>query len=241
MARIERGILRRARSLEHRLPAVLRYNRLMKPIVNPDIERYVHEHTRPLPPLFDELREATYASMKSPQMQVGRVEGSLLKMFCRLVGARRILEIGTFTGFSALAMAEALPEGGELITCDRDPEATSIARAFFDRSPHASKITLRLGDALETVRGLPHDQPFDVAFIDADKGRYIDYYEAVLPRLRPGGLIIADNTLWSGKVLEPRDADDHAIVAFNDHVNQDPRVENVLLSVRDGMMLAYKR
>ncbi|MEO5728395.1 MAG: class I SAM-dependent methyltransferase [Byssovorax sp.] len=209
-------------------------------LLDPALDHYTHEHTSPRAPLFDALREVTYASMKSPGMQVGRVEGALLALLCRLMGARRVLEVGTFTGFSALSMAEALPDDGELITCDVDPEATAIARSFFDRSPHGHKIQIRLGAGLETIRALP-DVPFDLAFIDADKPGYTDYYEAILPRLRTGGLLIADNTLWSGKVLAPEAESDHAIVRFNDHVNADPRVENVLLSVRDGMMLAYKR
>ena len=209
-------------------------------LLDPALDRYTHDHTSPRAPLFDALREVTYASMKSPNMQVGRVEGALLALLCRLMGARRVLEVGTFTGFSALSMAEALPDDGELITCDVDPEATGIARSFFDRSPHGRKIQIRLGAAIETLRALP-DALFDLAFIDADKPSYTDYYEAILPRLRQGGLIVADNTLWSGKVLAPEAESDHAIVRFNDHVNADPRVENVLLSVRDGMMLAYKR
>ncbi len=209
-------------------------------LLDPALDQYTHDHTSPRAPLFDALREVTYASMKSPGMQVGRVEGALLALLCRLMGARRVLEVGTFTGFSALSMAEALPDDGELITCDVDPEATAIARSFFDRSPHGHKIQIRLGAGLETIRALP-DVPFDLAFIDADKPGYTDYYEAILPRLRTGGLIIADNTLWSGKVLAPEAESDHAIVRFNEHVNADPRVENVLLSVRDGMMLAYKR
>lgn len=209
-------------------------------LLDPAIDTYIHDHTSPRDPLFDALREKTYATMKSPEMQVGRVEGALLSLLCRLMGARRVLEVGTFTGFSALSMAEALPDDGELITCDVDPEATAIARSFFDRSPHGRKIQIRLGAGLDTIRALP-DLPFDLAFIDADKPSYVDYYEAILPRLRPGGLVIADNTLWSGKVLTPQEESDHAIVRFNDHVLADPRVENVLLSVRDGMMLAYKR
>jgi caffeoyl-CoA O-methyltransferase len=213
----------------------------MNPLLSPEIAAYIHDNTRARDPLFDELREVTYASMRSPNMQVGRVEGTLLKLLCRLTGARRVLEIGTFTGFSALCMAEGMPEDGELITCDVDPKATEIARSFFDRSPHGRKITIRLGDALTTVNQLPAEPPFDLVFIDADKEPYVAYYEAVVPRVRPGGLIVADNTLWEGKVLHPADASTRAIVAFNAHVNADPRVENVLLSVRDGMMLAYKR
>lgn len=211
----------------------------MTPIVSPEIEQYVHEHTSPRPPLFDDLRERTYASMASPHMQVGRVEGALLKMLCAISGARRVLEIGTFTGFSALSMAEALPEGGELVTCDINPEAIAVARSFFDRSPHGAKIRVCLGDAIETIRSLP-DDPFDLVFLDADKERYSAYYDLTLPRLRTGGLLVADNTLWSGRVLSPSAATDQAIVAFNRKVTADPRVENVLLSVRDGIMIARK-
>jgi len=178
-------------------------------LVAPEIEQYTHAHTSPRSPLFDELREVTYGSMASPHMQVGRVEGTLLKTLCAVMGARRVLEVGTFTGFSALCMAEALPDDGELVTCDR---------------------------------ALPSDPPFDLAFIDADKERYLDYYELILPRLRRGGLLIADNTLWSGHVLAPRaeEKTDGAIVAYNRRVAEDPRVENVLLSVRDGIMIARK-
>jgi caffeoyl-CoA O-methyltransferase len=212
----------------------------MKLLIDPALDRYVHEHTRPRPPLFDELRDYTYAHVPDPQMQVGRVEGTLLKMLVGLMGARRVLEIGTFTGYSALSMAEALPEDGEVLTCDRDPEAARIARSFFDRSEHGRKIRIALGDAIETVRALPEAPAFDLAFIDADKERYVDYYELILPRLRRGGLLVADNTLWSGRVLAPAAKSDHGIVAFNDRVNTDPRVENVLLPVRDGIMLARK-
>lgn len=214
----------------------------MTQLVPPEIEAYTEAHTSPRPPLFDELRQVTYASMASPHMQVGRVEGTLLKTLVALSGARRVVEVGTFTGFSALCMAEALPDDGELITCDIDPVATAKAQSFFDRSPHGRKIHLRLGDALETIRAMPEGTWIDLVFLDADKERYTAYYEALLPRLRAGGLIVADNTLWSGHVLSPRpgSATDEAIVAFNRHVTEDPRVENVLLSVRDGIMLARK-
>lgn len=214
----------------------------MTPLVSPQIEAYLEAHTSPRPPLFDELHDVTYGTMKSPHMQVGRVEGTLLKTLVALSGARRVVEVGTFTGFSALCMAEALPDDGELVTCDIDPVAARTAQAFFDRSPHGKKIRLRLGDALDTLRSLPKGSWIDLAFLDADKERYALYYDEILPRLRQGGLLVADNTLWSGHVVAPR-ADvetDHAIVAFNRKVTEDPRVENVLLSVRDGMMLARK-
>lgn len=205
-----------------------------------ELEAYIHDNTRARPPLFDELRDETRAKTQAPQMQVGRVEGAFLKMLTAVTGARRVIEVGTFTGYSALCIAEGLPEGGELITCDIDPVATSIARDFWARSEHGGKIELKLGAALDTIASLPKDRLFDMAFIDADKGNYSAYYEAIVPLLRQGGLIVADNTLWSGRVLAPDSDDARAIVAFNHRVNTDPRVENVLLSVRDGMMLARK-
>lgn len=212
----------------------------MTPIVPEAIERYAHDHTTPRGALFDELRERTYATMKSPHMQVGRVEGAFLKTLCALAGARRVLEVGTFTGFSTLCMAEALPDDGELVTCDIDPEAVAVARSFFERSPHGKKITVRLGDAIDTISGLAGGPPFDVVFLDADKERYSDYYELAIPMLRKGGILVADNTLWSGRVLAPSADTDRAIVAFNRRVADDPRVESVLVTVRDGMMIARK-
>ncbi|MBW2523515.1 MAG: class I SAM-dependent methyltransferase [Deltaproteobacteria bacterium] len=211
----------------------------MKLFVPDDIEQYAHDHTSERPALFDELRQRTYADVPSPHMQVGRVEGTLLKLLCSLVGARRVLEIGTFTGYSALCMAEALPADGEIITCDRDETVTPIAQSFFDRSPHGGKIEIRLGDALETVRSLDQ-RPFDLAFVDADKARYPDYYRAILPRVRPGGLLVFDNVLWSGEVLAPESDDAQGIVALNDLVQADEAVENVLLTIRDGVLIARK-
>ena len=160
-------------------------------------------------------------------------------MLVRLIGARNILEIGMFTGYSTLMMAEALPAGGRLVTCEIDSKAEAIARRYFAESPHGPKITIRMGPALETVKTL--SGPFDLVFIDADKVNYSNYYEACFPLVKPGGLIIGDNVLWSGRVIDPRDDNDHAIVAFNRLVQSDPRVENVCLTVRDGMMLAWKR
>ena len=203
------------------------------------VENFSHEHTTPEDDLYIRLRDETYATMRSPQMQVGRIEGRFLKMLVRLVEARRILEIGMFTGYSALMMAEGLPDDGRLITCDIDPKAEAIARRYFAESPHGGKIEIRMGPALETMKNLSGS--LDMVFVDADKGNYTNYYEAALPLLRTGGLIVADNVLWSGAVLDPQDGDSHAIVAFDKHVQEDPRVENVCLTVRDGMMLAWKR
>jgi len=212
----------------------------MIPIVPPAIDAYCLAHTTPTEPLLDELAAYTREHCKMPQMLTGPVEGTFLRMLIEVSGARRALEIGTFTGYSALSMAAGLPDDGRLVTCEVDAEHARIARSFFDRSPHGRKISLQEGPALDTLRALPADATFDFVFIDADKENYLNYYEAVLPMLKVGGLIAADNTLWSGKVLDPQQPNDHAIVAFNAHVANDLRVEKVLLSVRDGILLARR-
>ncbi|MFO0616742.1 MAG: class I SAM-dependent methyltransferase [Polyangiaceae bacterium] len=213
----------------------------MKSFMGEALDTYVEEHSRARGPLFDELREVTYARANSPGMQVGRVEGALLAMLVKISGARRILEIGTFTGYSALSMAEALPPDGKLVTCDIDAQVVSIAKEFFAKSGFGDRIESRMGDALDTIRAMPRDEVYDLVFIDADKARYPDYYEAVLPHVPVGGLIVADNTLWSGAVLDPKTPDDIGITTFNRLVTGDQRVENVLLPVRDGVMLVRKR
>ena len=212
----------------------------MKAIVPRPIEDYAVNHSTAPTPLLVELEQLTQAQCANPQMLVGRLEGAFLRMLIGLTGARRILEIGLFTGYSALTMAEALPADGEIISCEIDTETAKIAQSFFDRSPHGDKIMIRLAPALDTLNSLPTHQKFDLVFLDADKEGYSDYFEAVLPRLRLGGLLVADNTLWSGNVLAPKQETDHAVVAFNRRVQDDPRVENVLLTVRDGVMLARK-
>jgi caffeoyl-CoA O-methyltransferase len=203
------------------------------------IDAYADQVSEPVDPLLQELREETYASMSAPNMQVGRIEGTFLKLLVQLSRAKRVLEIGMFTGYSGLCMASALPEDGELITCDVDPKAEAIARRYFARSPHGRKIQVRMGPALETIRTLK--EPLDLVFIDADKENYPAYYDAVFPLVRQGGLIVADNALWSGKVLDPKADSDRAIVAYNQKVSSDPRVTKVMLTVRDGMFLALKK
>ncbi len=210
----------------------------MLTLVPEAIEAYAAAHTTPEGKLLEELRDATYARMEMPQMQVGRLEGTFLKLLVRMLGARRVLEIGMFTGYSALMMASGLPEDGRLITCDVDPEAEAMARGFFARSPHGGKIEIRMGPALKTLETL--QGPFDLAFIDADKGNYPRYYQACVEKVRPGGLIVLDNALWSGEVLDPGDEDARAIAEAARLVQEDPRVENALLTVRDGMLLAYR-
>ena len=206
--------------------------------INEAVEHFAHDHTSEESDLFRRLRDETYREMNLPQMQVGRIEGKFLKMLVRLTGARRILEIGMFTGYSALMMAEGLPNDGELITCDIDPKAEAMAKKYFAESPHGHKIKVRIGPALETIKQLRG--PLDIVFIDADKGNYWNYYEASLPLLKKGGLVVADNVLWSGEVLNPETPDGKAIFDFDERVQSDPRVENVCLTVRDGMMLAWK-
>ncbi len=198
----------------------------MERFIDIAVEQFARDHTEPETDLYVRLREETYRVMKWPEMQVDAIEGRFLKMLVRLTRARTVLELGMFTGYSALMMAEALPDDGRLITCEIDPKAEAIARHYFAESPHGHKITIRMGPALD---------------IDADKANYSNYYEVCLPLLKPGGLIVGDNVLWSGKVVDPKDADAHAIVAFDRLVQSDSRVENVCLTVRDGMMLAWKR
>lgn len=211
----------------------------MPQLVDPALEDYARAHSDPPSALLEALREETYAKMQHAGMQVGPLEGAFLRMLVRLCGARRVLEVGMFTGYSALCMAEALPDDGELITCDVDPAAEAIARRYFAQSPHGKKIRVAMGRAIETMADLK--PPFDLVFLDADKESYCEYYERALELLRPGGLVVADNTLWGGRVLAPEKPSDHGIVAFNRRVASDPRVDRVLVTVRDGVMLARKK
>jgi caffeoyl-CoA O-methyltransferase len=207
----------------------------MSPLSTATIDAYVDAHTTPLEPLLAELHEATYGEMSSPQMIAGPVVGQLLRLLVRLAAPQLVVEIGTFTGYSALAMAGGLPPGGRIVTCELSHERAEFARSWFDRSALGDRIDLRVGPALETVDAL--DGPFDFVFIDADKEGYISYYEAVVPKLSPRGLIAVDNTLRDGDVAEPVDDGDRAMAAFNAHVHADPRTENVVLTVRDGVTL----
>jgi caffeoyl-CoA O-methyltransferase len=206
------------------------------PIIDPAIERYAHDRTRPESAQLRDLEIETRAGRKDAGMLCGRLEGRLLQFLVRLVGAKRTLEIGMFTGYSALSVAEALPADGQVITCDINPETAAIAKRHFASSPHGAKIDVRLGPALETIATLTGQ--FDLAFIDADKVNYGAYYEAVISKVRSGGLIAIDNTLWHGAVLDPQDDDSRAIDALNRRIETDPRVDNVLLTVRDGLHLA---
>jgi caffeoyl-CoA O-methyltransferase len=199
------------------------------------LDDYVDAHTTPLEPLLQELHESTYASSSSPEMMSGPILGQLLRFVTAMVAPQLVVEIGTFTGYSALAMAGGLPAGGRIVTCELSEERAAFAQSWFDRSPYGERIELRVGPALDTVSAL--DGPFDLVFIDAEKEGYTGYYEAVVPKLAPGGIIAADNTLRGGDVADPEHEGARGMAAFNDHVQADPRTENVLLTVRDGVTL----
>ena len=208
-------------------------------IADERIEEYAEAHTTPPDPLLAELAEETRATMAAPQMLTGPIEGRFLEQLVAVMGARRVLEIGTFTGYASLSMAAALPPDGRIDTLDIEPRHAEVAQRYFDRSPHGSKITLHLGPALETIDTL--EGAFDLVFIDADKENYDAYYEAVLPRLSERGLIAIDNTLWSGGVLDPPDETSKLIAALNDKLAADDRVVAVQLTVRDGVTLVRRR
>ena len=211
-------------------------------IVEPRVEEYAvaASSQHPLDELFERLAAETRERTTAPQMMVGPLEGRFLDLLVHLTRARRVLELGTFTGWSSIAMASALPPGGVVVTCDVDPEAQEIARRYAEEAGVADRIDYRLGPGLETMQTL--EAPFDLVFIDADKEGYVDYYEAALPLLADDGLIVADNVLWSGRVAEgDPDERTRTIMAFNERVRNDERVVAVMLTVRDGMTLIRKR
>jgi caffeoyl-CoA O-methyltransferase len=200
-------------------------------VVDPRIAEYVERFSSPHEPLLTELSDETAEELGSTDMLTGPVAGRFLELLVWAAEPLRVLEIGTFSGHSALSMAAALPPGGRIDACEINPQRAAFAQRYFDRSPHGAKITLHLGPALETIERL--EGMFDLVFIDAEKDGYVGYYEAVLPRLAGRGLIVADNTLASGRVIDGTPA----ITKFNEHVAADPRTVQVLLSVRDGMTL----
>jgi caffeoyl-CoA O-methyltransferase len=204
------------------------------------IARYIVEHSVREPQILRELRAAT-ASVPYSGMQIGADQGQFMALLVQAIGAKRCLEIGTYTGYSALAVALALPEDGRIVCCDISEEWTAIARRFWKKAGMEHKIELRLAPALETLKDLKG--PFDFVFIDADKGNYANYYEGCLPLVRCGGIIAVDNTLWSGWVADAkrRDDDTRALRAFNDKLHRDERVALSLLSLGDGVTLALKR
>jgi caffeoyl-CoA O-methyltransferase len=210
-----------------------------KGITHPGLDRYVLEHTSPESPLLKQLFRDTYVKVHHPRRTSDHLTGKWLEMICSMIRPVNVLEIGTFTGYGALAMAAGLPEGGVLHTIEINDELEPFISAWIGRSPYRDRIRLHIGDALAILPQM--EVLFDLVFIDGEKDQYVDYYEAALKKTRTGGFIIADNTLWSGKVLETNiPENDHftrGVMQFNDHVQADPRVENLLLPVFDGIMI----
>lgn len=207
----------------------------------PGLEQYILDHTSPEDPLLEELNRNTWVSTVHPQMIAGHLQGKILEMISRMIQARMILEIGTFTAYSSICLARGLAEGGKLFTIEKDDEITEFAAGYINKSGLSDRITLLTGDARQIIPEM--DGIFDLVYLDAEKDEYLDYYKIVFPKLRKGGFILADNVLWGGKVLETPESDDHftkGILAFNETISRDPLVEQVILPVRDGLMLIRK-
>lgn len=205
-------------------------------------EQYAVEHTTPEDALLASLVRETNLAFNTPSMLSGNLQGQFLKMLCHMLQPQMVLEVGTFTGYSAIVMAQALQPGAILHTIDNNPEVADIAQKYIKKSGLSDKIITHQGSGLDVIPTL--DGPFDLVFIDADKENYLNYYEAVLPKLHSGGFIIADNVLWYGKVLNPdalEDKETRGIAVFNNHINNDERIEHLLLPIRDGLMMIRKR
>jgi len=211
-------------------------------ITHPSLDQYVLDHTTPESQLLSSLFRDTYVRVHHPRRTSDHLTGKFLEMICRMLNPAKVLEIGTFTGYGALAMAAGMPEHAELHTIEINDEMEPFISKWISQSPDRQKIHLHIGDALRIIPTL--DGNFDLVFIDGEKNQYIDYYEAALEKTRPGGFLIADNTLWSGKVLETEIPEsDHftrGIMRFNDFIQSDERVENLLLPAFDGMMIIRK-
>ena len=205
------------------------------------VDQYIEEHTTAASDLLNELERQTYLTILRPQMVAGHLQGKVLEMMCRMIRPQRVLELGTFTGYSALCMAAGMPEGSVLHTIDVNDELEDFTRSFLDRSPYANRIVYHLGDARQIVPTLGGN--FDLVFIDADKREYPEYYNLVIGEVRTGGFIVADDVLWYGKISgDAPHSDNHTagLQQFNDMVHTDPRIENVLFPIRDGWMVMQK-
>ena len=212
-------------------------------LLTPELSDYLVEHGTPPDPVQRALIDETAALGSVAGMQIAPEQGAFLTTFTRLVGARRAIEIGTFTGYSALCIARGLPDDGALVCCDVSEEWTAIGRKAWESAGVSERIDLRIAPALETLASLPGDAVFDLAFIDADKPNYANYFDALLPRIRPNGAILVDNVLWDGNVVKDDVTDDNtlAIKAFNDKVARDDRVDTVMLPLADGLTICRKR
>ena len=212
------------------------------PVTAELIDYAVAHGSWPVDDVLADLQAETAALGRVAGMQVGPDEGQLLILLTRLVDARRAVEVGTFTGYSSLCIARGLAPGGSLLCCDVSEEWTALGRRAWERAGVADRIELRIAPAIETLRALPADEPIDLAFIDADKPGYVGYWEELVPRVRPGGLLLADNVLWSGEIANPERTDENteALRAFNDRVAADDRVEAAVLPAFDGLTIARK-
>jgi predicted O-methyltransferase YrrM len=211
-------------------------------IVKPGIERYATDHTSAELPVLAKLSRATHLRTHQPQMLSGHLQGAFLQLISHMIKPSEILEIGTFTGYSAICLAQGLQDGGKLITLDCNPEMEDFTKPYFEEAGLKDKIEMIIGDATESIETL--QGPFDLVFIDADKDNYENYFKMVFPKVSPGGYIMADNTLWYGRVIEPNaesDRETAGIVRFNAYVQQLEGVENVLLPIRDGIMIVRKK
>ena len=208
------------------------------------LEQYILEHSTPESPLRAHLSREAHVRLLRARMLSGHLQGNLLQMICRMLKAHRVLEIGTYTGYAVHCLAEALDEDGEVHTIEYDDEMEDFILEFLAEAPYRDRIHLHLGDALVLIPELVQQHSFDLVYMDANKRQYIDYYELLIPYLSPGAIVLADNTLWDGKVVEeplPTDSQTQAILAFNDWVQRDPRVENLILPLRDGLSIIRKR
>lgn len=205
------------------------------------IEVYAEQHTTPLDPVLESLYRETYLHAMNPRMMAGPVQGRFLQFLSQLLRPKRILEIGTFTGFSTICLARGLAKGGTMVTIEANREQETIIRKYLDLAGVSNRVALILGDAKQVIPDLK--ETFDLVYIDADKLSYLAYYEMVMEKLNPEGIILADNVLWDGKVLktDAKERDTQTLQAFNERIQQDPRVENVLLPLRDGLMMIKKR
>lgn len=205
------------------------------------IQTYVENHTDKQPPLLAELEEETYQKTMFPRMVSGNYQGRLLSFLSKLIMPKYILEVGTYTGYASLCLAEGLQKDGKIITLEIDPELQIYSQKYFDLSELGHLVVQKIGDALDIIPKL--EFTFDLVFLDADKMKYIDYYEILLPKLRSGGLLITDNVLWSGKITDPsaNDKTTHLLREFNDYVATDERVDKIILPIRDGLYLIRKR
>ncbi|TXK73627.1 O-methyltransferase [Mesonia sp. HuA40] len=207
-----------------------------------DIDQYTVNHSSPEPELLQKLNRETHQKILQPRMLSGHYQGRVLSMLTKLINPKNILELGTYTGYSALCMAEGMQTDGVLHTIDKNEELFDFQRKYFDKSSWAKQIIQHLGEAKQIIPRL--DLNFDLVFLDADKNNYLTYFELIVPKLNSGGIILTDNVLWSGKVtkaLNPNDEDTRVLLAYNKKVNEDPRVESVMLPIRDGLTITRKK